>query len=240
MSTPIPAPTTTVPADCSPPALVCLHGLSGSSRWWSLVVPRLEGAGPVVPLDAPRRIRPHELAPWLAARLEELDPPVDLAGHSLGGLVAVRVAAARPELVRRLVLVSPPGIRPRRTPAAYAWPLARTVARSRPAFLARLGRDALRAGPVNLVRGGLHVASTDVTRELAAVAAPTLLVWGARDRLVPVEEAPAWCERLPAARLVVLPHARHVPMVEAPGELAEAIASFREESLDEPRDDRRP
>ena len=193
----------------------------------------------MVLVDVPRSLKPSEVAGWVVARIEELERPVDLAGHSLGALVSVRVAALRPELVRRLVLISPPGIRPRRSPLAYAWPLARTVLRMRPAFLARLSYDALRAGPRNLARGGLHVASADVTAELAAVAAPTLLVWGARDRVVPVEEAPAWLERLARARLVVIPGAGHVPMVESPDELAEAIRGFREESFEKTGDGER-
>ena len=45
-----------------------------------------------------------------------------------------------------------------------------------------------------------------------------------------------WRDGLPDARLVVLANARHVPMLEAPEELAEAIARFREERLDEPGD----
>ena len=85
----------------------------------------------------------------------------DLVGHSLGALVSVRVAAARPDLVRRLVLIAPPGIRSRRS-LAYAWPLVRSVARSRPGFLVGLTTDALRAGPRNLVRGGRHVARAEV------------------------------------------------------------------------------
>ena len=69
----------------------------------------IDGSGPVVLFDVPRSLKPPEVATWLAGRIEELGPPVDLAGHSLGALVSVRVAALRPELVRRLVLISPPG-----------------------------------------------------------------------------------------------------------------------------------
>ena len=219
-----------------PPTLVCLHGLSASSRWWSRVVPRLERSGPVVLLDIPSALAPDEVPDWLVGVLEEHEPPVDLAGHSLGALVSVRVAAQRPDLVRRLVLIAPPGIRSRRSSLEYAWPLVRSVARSRPGFLVRLTGDALRAGPRNLVRGGRHVAGADVRAELASVSAPTLLLWGAHDRLVPFHDAERWRECLPDARLVVLPNARHVPMVEAPDELAEAIARFREERLDDPGD----
>jgi pimeloyl-ACP methyl ester carboxylesterase len=221
-----------------PPPLVCVHGLSGSSRWWTRVTALIDASRPIVLFDMPRSLKPAEFATWLAGRIEELGPPVDLAGHSLGALVSVRVAALRPALVRRLVLISPPGVGPR-SPLAYAWPLARTMLGARPSFLARLTYDGLRAGPRNLARGGLHVASADVTAELTAVTAPTLLVWGARDRVVPVAEASTWLERLPDARLIVLPGAGHVPMVESPVDLADAVGSFLEERLDEARDHQR-
>ncbi len=80
------------------------------------------------------------------------------------------------------------------------------------------------------------MARADVTAELAAVTAPTLLVWGARDGVVPIEEASIWLERMPDARLIVIPGAGHVPMVDSPVELAEAIRPFLEERFDEARD----
>ena len=218
------------------PPLVCVHGLSGSSRWWTRVTALIDRHVPLVLSDVPRSLKPSEVETWLAGRIEELGPPVDLAGHSLGALVSVRVAALRPELVRRLVLISPPGVGPPRSPLTYAWPLARTMLGSRPSFLVRLTYDGLRAGPRNLARGGLHVARADVTAELAAVTAPTLLVWGARDGVVPIEEASIWLERMPDARLIVIPGAGHVPMVDSPVELAEAIRPFLEERFDEARD----
>jgi len=218
------------------PPLVCVHGLSGSSRWWTRVTALIDHHVPLVLSDVPRSLKPSEVETWLAGRIEELGPPVDLAGHSLGALVSVRVAALRPELVRRLVLISPPGVGPPRSPLTYAWPLARTMLGSRPSFLVRLTYDGLRAGPRNLARGGLHVARADVTAELAAVTAPTLLVWGARDGVVPIEEASIWLERMPDARLIVIPGAGHVPMVDSPFELAEAIRPFLEKRFDEARD----
>ena len=218
-----------------PRPLVCVHGLSGSSRWWTRVAALIDGPVPVVLFDVPRSLKPPDVATWLAGRIEESGPPVDLAGHSLGALVSARLAALRPELIRRLVLISPPGVGMPRSPLAYAWPLARTMLGARPSFLVRLTYDGLRAGPRNLARGGLHVARADLTAELPAVAAPTLLVWGARDGVVPVDEAATWLERLPDARLIVIPGAGHVPMVESPVELAEAIRSFLEERFDETR-----
>ena len=105
---------------------------------------RWRALGPVELLDVPRSLKPCEVAAWLAGRIEELGRPVDLAGHSLGAMVSVRVAALRPDLVRRLVLISPPGVGPPRSPLAYAWPLARTMLGARPSFLVRLTYDGLR------------------------------------------------------------------------------------------------
>jgi pimeloyl-ACP methyl ester carboxylesterase len=214
------------------PLLTCVHGLSGSSRWWSPLVPRVEAAGPVVLLDLPRSLAPAGLPDWVSARLERFEPPVDLVGHSLGGLVCAHVAARRPDLVRRLVLIAPPGVAPR-SPASYLWPLFLTLGRSRPTFLRRLTADALRAGPRNIVRGGRHAATADIRTSLPAIAAPTLLVWGARDRIVPAVDGPVWRDALVDARLLLLPRAGHVPMVDAPDDLADAIVAFREKPLDE-------
>ncbi len=219
------------------PALACVHGLSGSSRWWSRLVPRLEAAGPVALLDLPRSLAPTGMPEWVVDRLERLEPPVDLVGHSLGGLVCARVAALRPDLVRRLILIAPPGMGAPRSPAAYVWPLAVTLGRSRPGFLTRLTADALRAGPRNIVRGGRYATTADVRAALGSIDAPTLLVWGARDRIVPAADGPAWREALVDARLLVLPRAGHVPMVDAPDDLADAIVAFREKPLDELGDD---
>ena len=81
-----------------PPPLVCVHGLSGSSRWWTDAAALIDGSGPVVLLDVPRFLKPSEVTTWLAGRIEELGATVDLAGHSLGALASVRVAALRPSL----------------------------------------------------------------------------------------------------------------------------------------------
>ena len=215
------------------PTLVCVHGLSGSAKWWSRVVSRVEEGGPVVLLDVPRSVAPSRLSEWVIGRLEGLEPPLDVAGHSLGGLVAARVAARRPDLVRRLVLIAPPGVRPKSSMIPYLGPLAVTLARGRSALMRRLSVDALRAGPRNLVSGGRHISTADIRADLESVVAPTLLVWGARDAIVPPAEGRVWCEALGDARLVVLPRAGHVPMIDAPDELADVIVAFREKPLDE-------
>lgn len=113
----------------APPA-VMLHGLGGSSlNWTDLMVamsdlleswaPDLNGFGASPP---PRDgdYTPAGHARGIAALIEELDRgPVHLFGNSMGGAVALQLAARRPDLVRTLTLVSPalPTLRARRTNA---------------------------------------------------------------------------------------------------------------------------
>ena len=66
--------------------------------------------------------------------------------------------------------------------------------------------------------------------EARAIQAPTLLVWGDRDTIVPFAVADEWRRAIPQARLVVLPGAGHVPMVERPVAFIHALREF----LDEP------
>lgn len=151
-----------------------MHGLAGSSRWWREVEARLADLE-LDPVDLPRRPR-DRLEGWLAARLE---PGSALVGHSLGALLASRVAATRPELVDRLVLISPAGTTGRST-LGHVLPLARSLADVRPGFARTLVRDALRAGPLGLWSGARIATRTSLRCALENVRAPTLVVVATR------------------------------------------------------------
>lgn len=100
------------------PPLVLIHGLASSSRYWGrplplsdrfrVYAPDLLGFGrSPKPRDADYTPAAHVAA--LAATLRpRLRRPVTLVGHSLGTLVALHFTATHPELVERLVLISPP------------------------------------------------------------------------------------------------------------------------------------
>ena len=100
--------------------VVLVHGLSGSTRWWSRNISEIAERYRVYLVDLPgfgtmRRLRRRfilaEAADWLsewmdAAGLER----AHLVGHSMGGYICLHLAASRPEAVRRLVLVAPAGV----------------------------------------------------------------------------------------------------------------------------------
>jgi pimeloyl-ACP methyl ester carboxylesterase len=99
------------------PAL-CVHGLAGSSRNWTDLIDLLRPRLACDALDLPgfgdspprpdRRYSIAALAQTVAALIERKNnAPVHLIANSLGGAVAVKVAATRPELVKTLTLISP-------------------------------------------------------------------------------------------------------------------------------------
>ncbi|MGW7296294.1 alpha/beta fold hydrolase [Streptomyces xiamenensis] len=268
------------------PALF-VHGLGGSSRNWSAVMARL--GGDIAPLavdlpghgaSPPPADRDYSLYAHTRAVIRAVAAggrgPVHLVGQSLGGAVATRVAALRPDLVRTLTLISPAlppwGYHPAggwgRVPRT-ALPTALLAAPGVAHLLRRLARD---LPPANRARDVLALTYGDPQRiapeELAAAAAeferrqalpyfweslsrsarglvnaytlggqqslwkqaervlaPTLLVYGSRDKLVSVRSARRAEQTFPDARLVVLPEAGHVAMMEFPDVVADV---FRE------------
>jgi pimeloyl-ACP methyl ester carboxylesterase len=220
--------------------LVLVHGLAGSWRWWSPLFEALAEYRRVHVVDLPRLhgvIRAPELSAWLGRWLDAVTAEqVDIAGHSLGGLVAAELAASRPERVRRLVLVAPAGIPCGRSFPTRALTLAGALYDIRRS-LPMVAVDALRAGPLAVARGIAFVSGSDLREELAGVRCRTLLAWGERDRLVPVRIAEEWQRMLHDARLAPL-SCGHVPMLEAPQELAVCMRDFLDEELaDDPGDE---
>jgi pimeloyl-ACP methyl ester carboxylesterase len=219
--------------------VVLVHGLSGSWRWWQPVVEPLAMDRCVYVLDLPRlrsRLPAAELTGWLGRWLDSAAlETVDLIGHSLGGLIAAELVAEQPQRARRLVLVAPAGIPCGTNVFSSGVRLLGTLYDVRGRLPTIVG-DAVRAGPLSLLRGALFASGRDLSAELASVHTRTLLVWGDDDRLVPARIAAEWQRILPGSRLVRL-SGGHVPMWEAPGELASCLLAFLDEELvDDPCD----
>jgi pimeloyl-ACP methyl ester carboxylesterase len=216
--------------------LVLLHGLSGSTRWWvrnasalaeahRVHVLNLPGFGDL-PWRSPRFVL-TEAADWVADWLAAVGlDACHLVGHSMGGYIAIRLAARRPECVRRLVLVSPAGVPTGRSMLGYGVPLVAAALAADPTFLPVLAIDALRAGPLTILRAARDLLGEDVRDDLNAIRAPTLLVWGERDTLVPPSIGPAMRDEIRDARLVLLTGAGHVPQFDRADEFNSTVLRF--------------
>jgi pimeloyl-ACP methyl ester carboxylesterase len=216
--------------------VVLVHGLSGSTRWWSRNVPAIAERHRIYLVDLPgfgamrslrRRFVLAETATWLAEWMEAAGlERVHLVGHSMGGYVSVRLAASRPELVRRLVLVAPAGVPAERSMLGHLVPLLLAARYATPAFMPVLVRDALRMGPTTLWRAARDLLAEDVRGDLQNIEAPTLLVWGRNDPLIPPAVGDLLREGIPNSRLLLLQRAGHVPMFDQPKEFDAALLAF--------------
>jgi len=175
--------------------------------------------------------------------LDRLDlPRVRLAGHSYGGGLALYLAARHPERIDRLLLIDnamPLYASTRRSPllrwrwlariAAHTYALSdrRIAAGLEEAYfddsrvtkaLVREYADRLRIeGATDALYGLVGPSREPPFRiDLATIRTPTLVVWGAEDRLIEVAGAEARTQLLPDARFVVLPACGHTPMEECP------------------------
>ena len=216
--------------------IVLVHGLSGSPRWWSRNVPAIAERYRVYLVDLPgfgtmrslrRRFVLAEAAAWLSEWMEAVGlERAHLVGHSMGGYVSVRLAASRPDLVRRLVRVAPSGIPTERSMLGHLIPLLLAARYAAPAFVPVLVRDALRTGPTTLWRAARDLLAEDVRGDLRNIAAPTLLVWGENDPLIPPAVGDLLREEIPDSRLLVLHGAGHVPMFDQFKEFDAALLAF--------------
>jgi len=241
--------------------VVLLHGIPTNSLLWrkvqrtlaanhEVIAPDLIGYGhSAKPLDVDPSVANQ--AGWVASFVETCDVgPVVLVGHDIGGGVAQLVAANRPELVDRLVLVD--------TIAYDSWPEPNIARLKDPKWDERFENIDLRAGFQRGLQFGmvdrdlatedlaalyadpfmaagaasylrvaraLRTADTvDATPAIEAIAIPTTIVWGAEDPYQDPAYGRLLADNLLDARLVLLEGVGHFVPEEAPGELAAVVA----------------
>jgi pimeloyl-ACP methyl ester carboxylesterase len=216
--------------------VVLVHGLSASSRWWVRNIPALAQRYQVYLLDLPgfgtmrrfrRRFVLDELASGIVAWMEALGiKQAHLIGHSMGGYICLRIAAQHPERIKRLVLVSPAGIPHIRSVYGYTIPLLVAFRNFKLSFFSILVSDALRAGPPTILRAAQDLLTKDIRDCLKDITAPTLLVWGEHDSLVPPVFGTILRQEINDARLLVLKKAGHVSMFDQAEQFNTAVLGF--------------
>jgi pimeloyl-ACP methyl ester carboxylesterase len=246
-------------------AVLLVHGFAGAGANFALLAPLLARTHRVVVPDLPGHGCSAALpalpslagfADRVAAVAEqEGTAPAVVVGHSMGGVVALRLAARRPDLVRGIVLAAAAGISTT-TRLAEAFLAATSVIRparqlargrrriARSPRLRALTFDGMstsdgaamseRAALGFLAASGLHtelvaparaLAREDVRRDLELVRCPALVLWGARDRQVPIDDAFEYARRL-RAPLRVIPDCGHLLVGERADACHDAIEQF--------------
>jgi pimeloyl-ACP methyl ester carboxylesterase len=171
--------------------------------------------------------------------IDDLDlTGVTVIGNSIGGWIAAEMAIHASPRISGVVLVDAGGLQVEDHPAADFFSLTpdqvTDLAYYRPETfrvdVAALPDQAKAAIAGN--RAALQAYTADgmtdpsLLGQLSSVCVPVLVVWGAADRIYPLEHAEAFAKAIPDARLVVLDEAGHMPQLEAPSALLAAILDF--------------
>ncbi len=247
------------------PPLILVHGLGGAAANWTelvpllmrrhrLLVPDLPGHGGSAALPAVAGLEPFADRVALVAEREGMLPAA-VVGHSLGGMVVLRMALRRPNDIPAVVLAAAAGlsvgnivgrnllsvfstVRPGRLAGRYRALVSRSPLLRRFVF----GFVSV-ADPVGLTDGAVegflaaHLLHTDVDsawqalraddprEELEAVRCPVLVLWGAEDSQLPLDDAFEYTRRL-RARLRVIPGCGHLLIGERPDACDHAIEEF--------------
>ncbi len=254
----------------SGPCLLLLHGVASSLHTWQGWHRRLSDAYTVVSVDLPGfgLTGPHPQADYSEAMYMRLfdtllshlgQDSCLVAGNSFGGYLAWHYALARPQAVKKVVLLDAAGfdnaektsnigfrlaMNPLTRPFTYyvtpRFVLQRSVAnvygdpqKVTPQLVQRYYDLILRSGnrqAFATILNRLHQQRTnpDTLRHLHQ---PVLIIWGAQDRIIPMDNAYKFDDILPNSTLTILPDAGHVPMEELPEKTATMSRQFFSDKL---------
>ena len=229
------------------PSLLFIHGAGGTGEIWEQQVAFFRGKHPLFRLDLPGHggsdprgeERIGSYAEWVRLGLEKLfaQRPFVLVGHSMGGAVVLELALDPPEGLKGIVLVGS-GAKLAVTRAIF-----KMLSENPEAFFESIDQFAFSsAAPKTLRERFIQVTRQcqpsvifndfqacdhfDIRNRVSEIKIPTLVLCGEEDQLTPVKYSRYLHENIAASRLVLIPNAGHMVMVEQPDLFNRAITSF--------------
>jgi pimeloyl-ACP methyl ester carboxylesterase len=170
-----------------------------------------------------------------------LTQPFDLIGHSLGGWIASLFAIMNGHRVRRLALACPAGLKVPEYPTADLFVIR---AEQVPSYIVSSPTALARIPAVNLTND-MKVAryremtslariiwdrnyDPKLTRWLRRIQAPALVLWGDKDRVIPVQQSKVWASCLPNSEIATFEGCGHLLFFEAPSAVDRLESFFGE------------
>jgi pimeloyl-ACP methyl ester carboxylesterase len=233
------------------PVVILLHGFGSSLHTWDAWANALSDRYRVVRYDLPGDYSDQRGMLVLADLMDALSiPRAALIGNSLGGKLAWMFAADHPQRVTKLILVSPdgfasPGFEYGKKPDVPF--VVRLLPYTLPTFMVRMNlapaygdpsaltddlltryRDMMLAPGVRraMIARLEQVALQPPEPLLKRIEAPTLLVWGVKDAMIPISNARDYTAALHDSRVVTFPDLGHVPQEESPDRSLAPVRAF--------------
>ena len=239
--------------DGSGPPLLYLHGAIGQKGWapfldslaqkFTVFAPYLPGYSKSTGLD-----KLDDVTDLTLYQFELLDAlgvsKAHVVGHFLGGMIAAEMAALSPSYVDRMVLAAPTGTWRDSEPvadllamtadelqkdlwssASSSMSLSTADFEANSSLKAALASDRMQ----DLTAAGKFlwpIPDRGLKRRAYRIKAPTLILWGENDRIIPPVYAEDFANLIPGSQVSVLPNAGHLLMIERAEVFAGAVADF--------------
>ncbi len=233
--------------------ILILHGWGGSSDSWKKVQEMLSRDFKVFCPDLPgfgKSKTPCEVwgvssyAQWVLDFMESQKlKKVALLGHSFGGRVAIKFAYYYPEKVQSLILCNSAGLKikpslKRRLVLCFVGFFKLIFGIT---FISKIKEEFKEMfyftiantdyGKANAMMKEImkKVIQEDLFRYLSKIKARTLIIWGAKDKVVPLSHGKVFEEKIEGSQLEILPKEAHSPHLKSPEKVTDLILSFLKE-----------
>lgn len=222
--------------------ILILHGWGYSTDKWAPCLKLLESHGSrpellkipglTAPIDRPWTLKDY--VKWLKEKTG--NEKVILIGHSNGGRISIAFTLKYPEKVSRLILIDSGGIQHIQHNEWYT-----RLKRFIFMFLSKVGKkivnhnlardliyklagvsDYKEAGPL-MRETMINLISIDLKPELKKITVPTLIIWGAKDKITPLSDGKLMNKLIPNSKLYVVGQTRHSPQFTHPEEVCAKI-----------------
>jgi pimeloyl-ACP methyl ester carboxylesterase len=219
--------------------VIFLHGWLGSWRYWAATMDEVATVCRAYALDlwgfgdSDKHLQRCSVEQYIALVLDLMEylgiQQASFVGHALGAAVALRLAAAHPERADRIMAVAVPltadGINRRVLATGGNTALGRLFW-SRQSPYPEVEIEAAKAVENVTTLTIQDVARLDLRSALEQITLPVLAVYGAKDGIVHVDQAATIEEDASAARAIVLPDARHFPMLDQASKFNRLLLDF--------------
>jgi pimeloyl-ACP methyl ester carboxylesterase len=228
-----------------------LHGWGGSSGSWIEVQKKISSKGyKVISLDLPGFGKtPSPITPWeikdysnlILNFIEKLNlGKIILLGHSFGGRISIKFASLYPGKLKFLILCDSAGIKRkynfRQAVIFYIAQVGNFLFSKR---LLKRFKDmvrnifylVIRQRDYTKVKGAMRetfkkVVDEDLLPDLSKINTKTLIIWGGKDKAVPIEDGYLINEKIKNSVLEIFPNVGHTPNLEVPEKLSELVLKF--------------
>ena len=235
--------------------LVLIHGLGASAERWEQVMPIFAEKFRVIIPDligfgySDKPLADYTID-FFSNFLKQFLTAVDISstyliGSSLGGQISAEFTASHPDIVEKLILVSPSGVMKQSTPALDAYIMAALYPNEQSAknafemmegsgedvdplivtsFIKRMQLPNAKLAFMSTVLGLKN--AEIITKKLQTISTQTMLIWGSDDPVIPINHADDFIKSLKDCRFIRMDGCGHTPYVQEPIQFSEKVLDF--------------